>query len=390
MHSLNGFVVKIGLAYAWFVGVMPHWLVGLVLLALAALVALSLCRFVVGRLQALAARFGPTPALVIARCRGPACALLVLAAVGAVLPLAPFTYQTAAIIGHLLLAAFVLGLGWCAIGTLDLFADLYLQRVRLDVADNLLARKHVTQVGILRGALRTLIVLLTLGFALMTSASVRQFGVSLFASAGAAGLVVGLAARPLLSNLLAGIQIAITQPIRLEDAVVVDGEWGWIERIGSTYVVIRIWDLRRLIVPLSYFIEQPFQNWTHTSADLLGSVMLNVDYSVPVEAVRAKLREIVEHEPKWDGRVAGVQMTDLPGNMVQLRLLVSAGGSGPLFDLRCIVREKIVAWLMREYPQSLPRQRAELFGGPVALHATTHDAAANGHAGQSAEHPAGA
>jgi small-conductance mechanosensitive channel len=250
---------------------------------------------------------------------------------------------------------------------MDMFADLYLQRVRLDVEDNLLARKHVTQVGILRGAMRTLIVVLTLGFALMTSSAVRQYGVSLFASAGAAGLVVGLAARPLLSNLLAGIQIAITQPIRLEDAVVVDGEWGWIERIGSTYVVVRIWDLRRLIVPLSYFIQQPFQNWTHQSADLLGSVMVNVDYGVPVDAVRAQLQEIVKDDPRWDGKVAGVQMTDLPENMVQLRLLVSARGSGLLFDLRCAVREKIVAWLMREYPQSLPRSRAELFGGPVAL-----------------------
>jgi small-conductance mechanosensitive channel len=178
---------------------------------------------------------------------------------------------------------------------------------------------------------------------------------------------VGLAARPLLSNLLAGLQIAMTQPIRLEDAVIVEGEWGWVERIGSTYVVIRIWDLRRLIVPLTYFIEKPFQNWTHRSADLMGTVMLNVDYSVPVNRVREKLAEIVKDNPKWDGKVAGVQMTDLPGNMVQLRLLVSSGGSGTLFDLRCDVREAIVEWLLRDYPQSLPRQRMEIFGGPLAV-----------------------
>jgi small-conductance mechanosensitive channel len=331
-------------------------------------IALSLCRWVLRRILAFSARFGQIPVLIIARCRGPSCALLVIFVLGAVLPLAPFADATSTAIGHLLLAASVLTLGWSAINTMDLFADIYIRRARLDVEDNLLARKHVTQVGILRGALRTLIVLLTLGFALMTSAAVRQYGVSLFASAGAAGLVVGLAARPLLSNLLAGIQIAITQPIRLEDAVVVDGEWGWIERIGSTYVVIRVWDLRRLIVPLSYFIEKPFQNWTHQSADLLGSVMLNVDYSVPVDAVRAQLQAIVKDDPKWDGKVAGVQMTDLPENMVQLRLLVSARGSGLLFDLRCEVREKIVAWLLRDYPESLPRQRTELFGGPVALH----------------------
>lgn len=368
MQSITDNLTRAGNFYNWFMGWMPHPLIGVIMMALAGAIAVSLCRLVVRRIRLYAARFGTVPPLLIARCQGPSCAMLVLSVLGAVLPFAPFSDRTSDIIGHLLLAAFVVVVGWSVVNTMDLFADLYLRRVRMDVEDNLLARKHVTQVGILRGALRTLIVLLTIGFALMTSASVRQYGVSLFASAGAAGLVVGLAARPLLSNLLAGIQIAITQPIRLEDAVVVDGEWGWIERIGSTYVVIRIWDLRRLIVPLSYFIEQPFQNWTHQSADLLGSVMVNVDYSVPVDLVRAQLQEIVKDNPKWDGRVAGVQMTDLPDNMVQLRLLVSARGSGLLFDLRCDVREAIVAWLMREYPHALPRNRTEfLEAGKEAL-----------------------
>jgi len=363
MSSLNRGLGAAGHLFAYLYAVVPHGLIGLAMLILAGLIAASLCRWIVRRVRHLARRLGSIPPLIVARCEGPSCALIVILVLGAVLPFAPFTDAHAGLIGHLLLAATVGAIGWSAVNTMDMFADLYLQRVRTDVEDNLLARKHVTQVGILRGALRTLIVLLTIGFALMTSAAVRQYGVSLFASAGAAGIVVGLAARPLLSNLLAGIQIAITQPIRLEDAVVVDGQWGWIERIGSTYVVIRIWDLRRLIVPLSYFITQPFQNWTHQSADLLGSVMVNVDYSVPVDAVRAALQEIVKDHPKWDGKVAGVQMTDLPGNMVQLRLLVSARGSGLLFDLRCDVREGIVAWLMREYPQALPRSRAELVGG---------------------------
>ncbi len=368
MRFLNDAFGQIGRSYSWFMQFVPHWMIGLGMLLLAGGIALLICRWIFRRILVFAAKFGRIPSLVIAHCQWPSCALFVLFVLGAVLPFAPVSNAATTTIGHLLLAASVLAIGWSLVNTMDLFADLYIQRARMDVADNLIARKHVTQVGILRGALRTLIVLLTLGFALMTSASVRQYGVSLFASAGAAGIVVGLAARPLLSNLLAGIQIAITQPIRLEDAVVVDGEWGWIERIGSTYVVIRIWDLRRLIVPLSYFIEQPFQNWTHQSADLLGSVMVNVDYSVPVDAVRAQLRDIVKDDLKWDGKVAGVQMTDLPGNMVQLRLLVSASNSGLLFDLRCNVREKIIAWLMREYPESLPRQRAEVFGGPVALH----------------------
>ncbi len=150
--------------------------------------------------------------------------------------------------------------------------------------------------------------------------------------------------------------------------MVVEGEWGWIEAITSTYVVIRIWDLRRLIVPLTYFIEKPFQNWTHQSADLLGAVMLNVDYSVPVERVRDKLKEIVTGHPKWDGKVANVQVTDTPNNMVQLRALISASNSGNAWDLRCEVREKLIAFLQAEYPHALPRQRAELVGGvPVEL-----------------------
>jgi small-conductance mechanosensitive channel len=360
--QLKAVLGALGGCPAFILAVVPHGLIGVAMLIIAGLVAASLCRFVVRRLRHLVRRWGTIPPMVVARCEGPSGALIILFVLGLVLPFCPFTDARSSLIGHLLLAASVLVVGWSVINTMDLFADLYLTRVRTDVEDNLLARKHLTQIGILRGAMRTLIVMLTLGFALMTSAAVRQYGVSLFASAGAAGIVVGLAARPLLSNLLAGIQIAITQPIRLEDAVVVDGEWGWIERIGSTYVVIRIWDLRRLIVPLSYFITQPFQNWTHQSADLMGSVMLNVDYSVPVDAVRAQLQALVKDNPKWDGKVAGVQVTDLPENMVQLRLLVSARGSGLLFDLRCDVREGIIAWLMQEYPGSLPRQRTEVIG----------------------------
>jgi small-conductance mechanosensitive channel len=276
------------------------------------------------------------------------------------LPAAALSDETTAALGHLLLIGFVLAIGWGAFNTLELGSRTYLRRFQIDVADNLLARKHVTQVNILKRAVETMLVLVTVAAALMTIPSVRQYGLSLFASAGAAGLVVGLSARPLLSNLIAGIQIALTQPIRLEDAVVVEGEWGWIEDITSTYVVVRIWDLRRLILPLTYFIEKPFQNWTHRSADLLGSVMLNVDYSVPVDRLREKLNEIVRASSKWDGKVVVLQVTDTPLNMVQLRALVSARNSGDAWDLRCDVREKLIAFLQADYPQALPRQRAEL------------------------------
>lgn len=351
--------------FHWVDSWVPSWVIGTVMLVLAGLIAASLCRWVIRQLYRLAQRFGTMPAMVLDACRGPTCALLVIFILGAVLPFAPFSLAVGAAIAHLLLIAFIIVLGWSVINTMDLFANLYLERWRMDIEDNLLARQHRTQIGILRGALRTLIILLTISIALMTLTAVRQYGVSLFASAGAAGIVVGLAARPLLSNLLAGLQIAMTQPIKLEDAVIVENEWGWIERIGATYVVIRIWDLRRLIVPLSYFIEQPFQNWTHRSADLMGTVMLYVDYTVPVDAVRAKLAEVLAAQPKWDGKVGVVQMTDLPQERVELRLLVSARNSGLLFDLRCIVREAMVGWLLREYPSALPRNRLELSRAPT-------------------------
>ncbi|WP_282572293.1 mechanosensitive ion channel family protein [Roseomonas acroporae] len=340
----------------------PGWLVGTVILIAAASVPLLLFRLILRRLYRFAGRFSPFAQTLIGRSQWPLCAMLVLLAMGFALPTAQFVGSTTIAIAHLLLGGFVLTVGWMAVTALRLSSDLYLSRVKVDIEDNLLARKAVTQVRILRGAAQTLIIIVTVGAALMTSDQVRQYGVSLFASAGAAGLVLGLAARPLLANLLAGIQIALTQPIRLEDAVVVEGEWGWVESIGSTYVVIRVWDLRRLIVPLSYFIEKPFQNWTHESADLLGSVFLHVDYGVPLDRLRARLQEIVRASPLWDRKVAVLQVTDAPANMVELRILVSARSGPAAFDLRCEVREKMIDFLQSEYPDALPRQRTDITG----------------------------
>ena len=194
----------------------------------------------------------------------------------------------------------------------------------------------------------------------MTFAPVRQYGVSLFASAGAASLIVGLAARPLLTNLIAGVQIAITQPIRMEDAVIVEGEWGWIEEITSTYVVVRLWDWRRMILPISYFLEKPFQNWTHNSASLIGSVYFFLDYRVPVERLRQKLLEIVKESPLWDGKVVNLQVSDALEHTVQIRMLVSARNAPQTWDLRCEVREKILEYLQAECPEALPRTRVWL------------------------------
>jgi hypothetical protein len=195
---------------------------------------------------------------------------------------------------------------------------------------------------------------------LVTFPSIREIGTSLLASAGLAGLVVGLAARPTLANLLAGLQIALTEPIRLDDVVIVEGEWGKVEEITTTYVVVRIWDLRRLIVPLSQFIEKPFQNWTRQTADLLGTVFVYTDYSVSVDAVRQKLLEILQLSGMWDGKVWGLQVTNATDHTMELRALMSAPDSSRAWDLRCHVREKLIEHLQNRYPQSLPQTRVHL------------------------------
>jgi len=194
---------------------------------------------------------------------------------------------------------------------------------------------------------------------LMTFEPVRQYGLSLFASAGVAGLIVGLAARPLLTNLIAGIQIATTQPIRIGDQVVVENESGRIEEITSTYVVVRLWDLRRLIVPLSVFIEKPFQNWTRESSNLIGAVLLYVDFTAPVEAIRARFMEIVQSSKLWDGQVAKLQVTDAKEGSIELRALVSARSASDAFDLRCDIREQLIGFLQKEHPTALPRARTQ-------------------------------
>ena len=210
-------------------------------------------------------------------------------------------------------------------------ADLYLRRFRLDIDDNLLARKHNTQVRVLSRTIDVLLVMITLGAALMTFPAVRQYGISLFASAGVAGIVAGLAARPVLSNLMAGVQIAMTQPIRLYDAVIVENEYGTIEEITSTYVVVKLWDLRRMVVPLTYFIEKPFQNWTREDSALIGNVMIYVDYRAPVDVIRAKVqrdREAVEHD--GTARSPTLQVTDFKEGTMELRCLMSARSPGSL------------------------------------------------------------
>ena len=239
----------------------------------------------------------------------------------------------------------------------QLLGDLVFSRFTIDVDDNLAARRIRTQTLVLQRTAVVVVTLITVSIMLMTFPAVRHIGTSLLASAGLAGLIVGMAARSTLTNVIAGIQVAISQPIRIDDAVVVEGEWGWIEEIDSSYVVVRIWDLRRLIVPLSYFIEKPFQNWTRTRADLLGSVMIYTDFTAPVEEIRQELLRILQSTKLWDGKVWALHVTDMTYQAMQLRALMSARNAPTAFDLRCYVRENLIKFIQKKYPQSLPQGR---------------------------------
>ena len=231
---------------------------------------------------------------------------------------------------------------------------------RLDVTDNLRARSIYTQVMVLKKVAMTAMALFTLASMLMVFDSVRQFGASILASAGVAGIVIGFAAQRSIATLFAGFQIALTQPIRVDDVVIVEGEWGRVEDIALTYVVLHLWDLRRLVVPITYFIEQPFQNWTRSSSAITGSVLLYVDYSVPLEPVRAELTRILGASRHWDGKINVLQVTDAKEHTIEIRALASAADASIAWDLRCEVREKLVAFIQQKYPESLPRFRASL------------------------------
>lgn len=229
----------------------------------------------------------------------------------------------------------------------------------ITIKNNLEGRKARTQIDFLHKLTIVIIMLIGVSVVLMSFSRVREFGTSLLASAGIAGVLIGLAAQKSISNLLAGFQIAFTQPIRLDDIVIVEGEWGKIEEITLTYVVVKIWDLRRLIIPISYFLEKPFQNWTRTSADILGTVFIYTDYTIPIDELRKELKRILLHEGKdyWDGNVGAIQVTNTSEKGVELRILVSSTNADYSWDLRCLVREQIITFIQKNYPDSLPRIR---------------------------------
>jgi small-conductance mechanosensitive channel len=253
---------------------------------------------------------------------------------------------------------FIVALSFLIVHGINAMQAALLSQQRLDLPDNLSARRIYTQVSVIRKIIIAAVVVIATGSVLMLFDPMRQFGTSILASAGIAGIVIGFAAQRALGNVLAGIQIALTQPLLIDDIVVVEGEFGQIEEITLTYVTVRTWDLRRMILPITYFVEKPFQNWSRVSTDLLGTVVLYLDYQAPIGELRKELKRLVENNPKWDRKVCGLQVTDTKQSTIEVRVLVSGSDPGKVFDLRCEVREGLIEFLCRNHPESLPRQRS--------------------------------
>jgi small-conductance mechanosensitive channel len=305
---------------------------------------------------------GPIGNSLVRHAEAPTRWIFPLLAIILALPILPVRDELVQIVRHVVGLGTIAAVAWVVILLADVFGDAVYARYRTDIADNLTARRIRTQIAVLRRIFTLLVIVITAAIILMTFPAIHQLGTSLLASAGIAGIIVGMAMKSTLSSLIAGLQIALTQPIRIDDVVIVAGEWGWIEEILTTYVVVRTWDLRRLVVPLSYFIENVFQNWTRNTSDLLAYVYIYVDYTVPVEELRQEFRRILESTPLWDQKVCVLQVSDASEHTMQIRALASAADSSKAWDLRCLVREKLIKFQQEKYPNSLPKTRAEIHG----------------------------
>jgi len=348
---------------------------GIILLGAVALALLA--HYVLFQIvERLARRKGDrTDQFFVKRSKSPAHLILPLLALELAVPFAPLPADLKNILQHILGLGVIASVGWGAVIVVQLLSDMVFARYTIDVDDNLTARRIRTQTQVLQRTVVVVVTVFTAAIMLMTFPAVRHIGTSLLASAGLAGLIVGMAARSTLTNVIAGVQVALSQPIRIDDAVVVEGQWGWIEEIDASYVVVRIWDLRRLIVPLSYFIEKPFENWTRTRADLLGTVMIYTDFTAPVEEIRKELLRILQSTNLWDGKTWGLQVTDATAGTMQLRALMSARNGPTAFDLRCYVRENLIKFVQQNFPSSLPQVRNQNAGAPSQF-TKLHDKAA--------------
>ncbi len=308
-------------------------------------------------------------------CAGPFRLIAPLLALDIVMPSLAIPSAVAEPVRHIMGLLMMFGVAWLIVRLAVVVEGFLVERFRIDVSDqkdNLRARRIRTPFAVFRRVLDFSVTIIAFGIALTTFQWARAIGTSLLASAGIVGLAGSLAARPTIENLVAGLQIALTEPIRLEDVVIAENQWGWIEEINTTYVVVRVWDLRRLILPISYFVKTPFQNWTRHSSDLLAYIYLNLDYRMPIEPLRQEFRRILEASPSWDRKVCVLQVTDTNDRTVQVRALASAVDSSIAWNLRCEVRERLIDFVQRNYPQFLPRTRAE-FGGELNARVTASD-----------------
>ncbi|MEH3046123.1 mechanosensitive ion channel family protein [Sphingomonas adhaesiva] len=349
-------------AQAWLRDV-PEWMAGIVYVAAAVAAALVLHRILIWLARrATRARPEGTGAVFVERIRKLLRWLMIVVALAAVQPALALS-RPAATLWARAAALIVPGLlGWGAIVAVGTVIDVMIRHADISVADNLRARRRRTRLGLFQRIIISIILLVTVCAMLMTIPSVRTLGVTLVASAGLAGLAVGAAAQPALKNLIAGFQMIFTEPIRIDDVVIIDGEWGRIEEIRLTYVVVKIWDERRLVVPVSKFLEQSFQNWTRQSSALLGSVFWYLDPAADIPRLRERLGRIVTANPRWDGRFWNLQVTDTkPDGSIEVRGLMTAKDASTAFDLRCDVREGLLAYIRAEMPDALLRKRVAYF-----------------------------
>ncbi|MBN1332791.1 MAG: mechanosensitive ion channel [Synergistales bacterium] len=278
-------------------------------------------------------------------------------------PLMEFPVYLDSFFRQVLKILMALSMGLLAACSILVFQEVLVRKYSVQEKDNLKARKIHTQFQLFKKIIFLIIGIITFIAVMMSFEAFRRIGTALIASAGVAGLVIGLAAQKTLAAVLSGLQLAITQPVRIDDVVIVEGEWGKIEELTLTYVVVRTWDLRRLIVPTTYFLEKPFQNWTRVSSDLLGTVFIYTDYNISVDLIREEIKGILIEDPRWDGKVSGVQVTDSSKGQMELRILISASNAGDAWDLRCAVRERVLSFIRQKYPEALPRTRVQVEPG---------------------------
>ena len=327
---------------------------------LGAVAVALVAQFVVFAVVLRAVRNRPLATQATQRLRGPTQVLVAALVVGSAKASSPLSAAARSRGERAVGIVVVCGIAWLLTRMVGVLVTEATRRLRIDVPDNFRARSMQTQLTILQRVVTALIAMLAMASILWSFGEVRALGASLLASAGIVGIVAGVAARSTLANVFAGIQIAFSAPIRIDDVVVVDGQWGRVEEITLAHVIVRTWDERRLVLPCLYFLEHPFQNWTRRSSDIMGTVFLYVDYTVPVEEIRQELQRIVQSSDLWDGRVCGLQVTNTTDKSMELRCLVSSADSGKSFDLRALVRERLIGYIQKHHPESLPQVRAVL------------------------------